>query len=452
MGTMELIRLFMEPREVALVGVSRRTGRGAFNILENLLQRQYIGKLYPVNPNASEILGVKAYPSIEALPQGIDLAVLTIPRTAVLPAVRDCAQRGIKAVIVVSDGFAEADSLGKELQAELVKIAQATGTRIIGPNSLGVADNFSGFCSVYVPVPQERHPVALICQSGGFLSGFSEFEIGKGIDLGNMCDVDFSDALEYLEDDPHIKVIALHIEGLKDSQRFFQVALRVSQKKPLIAVKTGKSELASRALASHTASLTGKAEVYQALFKQTGIIPADDVDELGDFTKAFLYLPPFAGSRLAILTPTGAGAGMALDSVERYGFRLAQLSSSTVGKVAEFWPPWCSPVNPLDIMTPAVLHGFKKVYEASLRALVEDPGVDAILCIAGIPTLKTIKGVIADKNKPVATWVIGRWGEELLHRVKELGYQAVYPSPERILKALAVLRDFTVRTSISNLG
>ena len=324
------LKPFLEPRSVALVGVPRRTGRGSFNILEILLGMGFPGRVYPVNPQAKEILGVPAYPSLKAIPEAPDLAVMMLPREAVPPTLEDCVRRGIRAAIVVSDGFAEADAEGKKLQARLVEIVRGSGCRLVGPNSLGVVNNFARFTTTFLPVPKGAQPLALVSQSGGFFAGFANFVPGKALDLGNMADVDFADALDHFAADPAIRVIALHIEGLKDGRRFLASARRVAREKPVLVLKTGRSELAQRTAATHTGSLAGSDQVFDALCHQAGLIRVKDGDELGDIAGAFQHLPPFTGNRLGIITPTGGGAVLALDSLEKYGFTLAKLSQAAV--------------------------------------------------------------------------------------------------------------------------
>jgi len=447
MGIAKPMELFLNPQSVAIIGASRRTGRGSFNVAENLLELGFKGQIYPVNPNMDSILGLKVYPSVQALPPGVDLGVVMVARRAVPQVVAASIDRGLKAFIVITEGFAEADEAGKALQSELVAIAKEKGARIIGPNSLGVINSFHNFSSSLVTSQLKTNPVAFICQSGGFLEGFSEFAPGKSIDLGNMCDIGFAEVLEYLENDTEINIIALHIEGLKDGKRFLQVATRVQQRKPVLVLKAGRGESAAQATASHTSSLSGKDEVYHAAFKQAGLIQVDNVDELGDITKAFLHLPLPRGNRVAIITPSGGGATISLDAMEQHGFELAKLSETTINAIKEFFPSWSPPLNPIDIMAAGVRHGYKMVYRASLEALLEDENVDAILCIAGPPTLRTIKTTIRGRNKPVVTWVLGEWGENLLSKVQETDYHAVYPSPERAFRALAALRNYSAKRS-----
>ena len=441
MGITKPIELFLNPRSVAIIGAPRRTGRGSLNVAEGLLQLRFKGQIYPVNPNMDSILGLKVYPSVQSLPLGIDLGVVMVARQVVPQIVAEGTEKGIKAFIVITEGFAEADEEGKALQSELVTIANEKGARIIGPNSLGLINSFHNFSSSPIASQVKTSPIAFVCQSGGFLEGFSQFIPGKSIDLGNMCDVDFAEMLEYLENDPEIKIIALHIEGLKDGKRFLQVATRVQQKKPVLVLKTGKGEYAARAATSHTGSLSGKDEVYHAAFKQAGLLQVDNVDELGDITKAFMHLPSLKGNRVAIISPSGGAATLSLDAMERYGFKLAKLSDITINAIRELFPAWSPPLNPIDVMAAGMRHGYKMVYRSSLETVLEDENVDAVLCIAGFPTLKTIKTVIDGNNKPVVTWVLGEWGENLLSKVKETDYRTVYPSPDRAFRALEALRN-----------
>ncbi|MCD5412986.1 MAG: CoA-binding protein [Dehalococcoidia bacterium] len=443
MNRAEQMRLFLEPRSVALVGARRQVGKGSFNALENLLNQGFPGEIYPVNPHAEEILGQKVYHKVKCLPRGIDLAVVMVPREAVLQAVEECLGRGIKALIVVSQGFAEADNRGRELQAALELMAKEAGARVVGPNSFGVINAFRRFSTTLLPSPRDQVPVALVSQSGGLLEGFWGFSFGKAVDLGNMCDVDFADVLGYLESDPETRVIALHMEGVGDGRRFIEVAQLVSQKKPVLVLKPGKSGKALQAVASHTGSLAGVDLVYQAAFRKCGLIRAENVEELGDFARGFLQLPPLKGNRLAIVTPTGAGAIMAMDAMEEQGFALAELSAETVSRIGEFFPPWAPPSNPVDMLFAGMAHGYGRIYRVSLEAVLDDENVDGVLCIAGSPSLKSIKGIAEGRSKPVAVWLQGGLDEEVLARIKESGYQAVFPSPERAIKALAALRDYS---------
>ena len=286
------MKKFMEPRSVALVGISSKVGRGSLNLLENLLQIGFPGKIYPVNPNIRELLGQKVFSDIGAIPDEIDLAVIMTTRQIVPSVLEQCAKKRIDSVLIVTQGFAEADEEGKALQLRIDRIIKETGVRVLGPNSIGVVNDFVPFSTYFVPIKGEESPIAFISQSGGFLEGFFQFKIGKGIDLGNTCDIGFVDALTYFGNDPQIRIIGLYIESVKDGRKFLEAAKRVAQKKLVLVLKAGKSEEGAKAAQSHSGSLAGEDTVYDAAFKQTGLIRVRNVEEFGDISKAFLNLPP----------------------------------------------------------------------------------------------------------------------------------------------------------------
>jgi len=229
----EQMRLFLEPRSVAIIGATRRTGLGAQNVFENMVKLRFRGKLYPVNPNAAEILGYPAYPSIKDIPHPVDLAVIATPRDTVIDLVRQCGEKGIRAVVIIAQGFADAGAEGRALQGELAQVARESGVRIIGPNTFGVANAFLNLNTAFVLFKLVKRPVAVMSQTGFFFAGLPGYVLtGKGIDLGNSCDIDFADGLEYFEADPLVKLIVLHIEGLQDGRRFMEVASRVPRRSP----------------------------------------------------------------------------------------------------------------------------------------------------------------------------------------------------------------------------
>jgi len=261
MNVVEQMKRFVEPKSVAIFGVSRRPN--IHHILQNLLSYGYQGKIYPINPNATEILGVKTYSRIADITDEIELAIINLPRSLVPGIVRECVEHGIQSIIIETQGFADAiDEKGKQLQREIDKLIKESHVRILGPNSLGTANAFTNFSSAYSKLNMAKIPVGIICQTGVFFHHLSQLVlVGKGIDLGNACDIDFADAMEYFEQDSETKIVVLHIEGVRDASRFITTANRLAQKKPVLALKTGRSELATEAVQSHTGSLIGKDEV-----------------------------------------------------------------------------------------------------------------------------------------------------------------------------------------------
>jgi acetyltransferase len=440
----EILKYFLEPQSVALIGISRRTGRGSFNIMENLIEYGFQGKIYPVNPKAKEILGQKVYPDVASLPEGIDLAVISTPRDSVPELVKECAGRKIKGIIIITQGFREAnDPIGKDLQQELDRITNETKIRILGPNSIGVINAFAGFSSAFIPIPRIQYPVALISQSGGFFEGFTNCPFGKGVDLGNASDLSFMEALSYFEKDPDIRVIVIYMEAISRVSEFIPLARRITRSKPILVLKGGKSKKGRKEAVSHTGSMVGENKFYEALFRKTNLIPINSIAEIGDIVKAYLSLPPFTGDRVAIITPTGAGGILGLDACEFQGFQPANLSSETIKKIYSFFPPWAQTKNPLDILSAGIAHGYKKVYQTTLKSCLDDPGVDVVLAVCGVYSLKSIQEVVAQHSKkPVVAWVIGHNETLIAEKAKKANFHPYYPCPERALNSLRVLKEY----------
>lgn len=451
MNTVEQMRLFMEPRSVALVGATRATGLGSWNALEHLLSYGFSGKLYPVNPTTEEILGVKCYPSVKEIPSDIDLAVILTPSQRVPQLVKECTEKRIKAITVVGQGLADGDEEGKELQAEIVRVAREGGARIVGPNTFGTANAFINFNSAFTRMDMKKIPTGVICQTGLFISGLPEFPIvGKGIDLGNTCDIDFSDGLEYFEDDPEIKVILLYIEGLRDGRRFMEVARRVAKKKPIIALKAGRSEGAARATQSHTGNLAGRDEVYDAAFRQCGVIRVTAAEEFDDLSKAFLRLPLMKGRGVGIITITGGGGIMATEACARHNLDLAKLSPDSARKLAALAPAWQNFENPADIWPPSIIagHPLPEVLHATVETFLADDNVHGVMLIMpGTPSpyasilFKPVQ-LTTKFEKPAVFWCYGTEVEDTVNQIEKAERIVYYPTMDRAANVLSKLNEY----------
>lgn len=445
------MRLFLEARSIALIGATRRTGDG-HNTIENLLKDGYTGKLYPVNPNADEISGVKAFHSIEELPLGIDLAVISTPRSQVPQQARQCIAKGIRALIIVAQGMADVGGEGASLQQELARVAREGGARVLGPNTFGVANAFLGLNTAFVHFEMYPIPVATIAQTGMLFGGTARRRlIGKAVDLGNTCDLNFTDALEYFAADPQIRVIVMYMEDVKDGRRFMEVARRAVLEKPVIVMKGGGTPVGGRLALSHTGSLAGRAEIYDAAFKQCGIIRAADFDEVDDLVVSFWHLPTPRGRRVAVITNTMGGGVVATDACFTYGLEMAELSSEAREKIARFEPGWLNVRNPVDVGPAGFVESDRqKVFIDTLEAVLADPGVDSVLFIlpahgkSGADFARTPELVQEAArgypDKPVVGW---------LHSADTGGVTAddymnarnvvIYPTPERAARALSRL-------------
>ncbi len=456
MGAVEDVRLFMEPRSVAVIGASRNAGAGFFNSLECLMEYGFPGHIYPINPGAEEVLGMKAYPNVTSAPEGIDLAIITVPRTAVLPAVRECIERDIRAMIIVTQGFGDADDEGKALQEEIVHVARAGGARILGPNTMGVINAVAHFSSAFVSLtkPERKLPVGFIAQSGiAVYLGLLAHPLGlpwigaKGIDVGDTCDVDQADALEYFGADPDTRVVAMHLEGVKDGRRLVEVATRVSLIKPIMAMKVGATEAGARAVSSHTGALVGQDQVYDAVLRQAGVIRVADLEEMEDLAKAFCVLPPIKGNRIAVLTPVGGLGVMSADACGQFGLELASYSPSTLEKLQRIFPSWMTPGNPLDVWPAAFGRPYNEVYLEVAGIVMEDPNVDAIMTVIWssdpryrfFEPVPEVRELVGRFDKPVSVFFYGPNCQNAACKLEEGEGVAAYPSPVRAVRALAAL-------------
>jgi len=448
------LKPFLEPRSIAIIGLSRRTGEGSNNALENLLGYGYRGKIYPINPNTSEILGVKAYPSIKDVEAPVDLAVISTHRSRVPAHVRECAERGIKCISIVTQGFVDAgDEEGRRLFEEIGDIAKSSGCRILGPNSFGSANVFHNFCTAFARIDMQRNPVGLICQTGSLFNNSSEFRFtGKAIDVGNICNVDFADCLEYFEHDPEVKVIVLHIEGMQDARRFFNAAKRVSGKKPIVALKTGKDEQASMAASSHTGSLAGQYVVWEAALKQAGVISVDSFEELVDVTRAFCLLPALTNPNVCVATFSGGVAIMALDAMRNTKLHAGKLSQTTRAKIEKLAPEWLSVGNPVDHWPIVMGSGsMTRTLSDILEILLSDKEFGTLLFIQIVPTpamSREIKGILDSlaakyPSRPLVATLTGPCSFELVRELQNEGRVLAFTAPERAIRALVRLYQYT---------
>jgi acetyltransferase len=413
----------------------------------------YSGEIYPVNPNAGEILGKKAYPGVADIKKEIDLAVITSPRATTLGILQDCIAANIKAAIVVNQGFNDADQRGKQMQRQIADLAAGAGIRILGPNTLGVINSFSGFTTSFMPVVKQRVGIGLICQSGIHFVGPSKFSgmIGKGVDLGNSCDVGYYDMLKYYADDPDIAVIAIHMEGLNQGRDFLSLAARVVKEKPIVVHKTGSSETGARAAMSHTGSMAGNYQLLRAALKQIGVTFLEEGGQMPYAVKTLLNLAPMKGNRVAVITFSGGAGIMISDCLDRHGFQLASLNSTVIDQVAALSPGWMPLSNPLDIWPAVMVHGAGKAYAAALDAVLNDSRVDAVICVAIAPlpefsflnVSEVLNDVVAASNseKPVIGWIYGPKIADVQSQFEARNKIMIYPTLELATQALAWLKD-----------
>ena len=439
---------FFRPSSVAVIGASRDPEKLGYAVLANLKNGGFPGALYPVNPKAGEILGLKAYPTVLDIPGPVDLAVIVIPYPLVPEALRQCGEKGVPAAVVISAGFREAGREGLERELELVQIARQYHIRLIGPNCLGVIDTHTPLNATFAAGMPPGGPIAFMSQSGALGTavldmamagriGFSRF-----VSLGNKADVNEVDLLEAWEDDPGSKVILAYIEGLPDGQKFMEVARRVTRKKPVVAVKSGVTRSGARAVSSHTGSLAGSEAAYHAAFRQAGVIRAESMEHLFDLALAFAYQPLPRGDRIAIVTNAGGPGILATDALEHAGLQLARLRPETVQALMADLPSAASAANPVDVLGDALADR----YEHALRLVLADPGVDGVLVIVTPQAMTQIEEtahvvgrVARETDKPILGCFMGE--SRIAAGIAILQQYGIpnYPFPERAAAALAAM-------------
>jgi acetyltransferase len=376
-----------DPKSVAVIGASNNPGSWGHGIMQHLL-RPARRRIYPVNPNAAEVMGVKSYASVLDIPEPVELAVIVVASPRVPQLIRECVQKGIKAAVVVSGGFAESGGEGVKLEADLVEVARQGGIRFIGPNAMGHADTSSQLSTLAWTFETPPGPVALTAQSGnyghrilhrGMMSGIG---FSKFVCTGNEADIHLEDYFEYVAEDKDTRIIALYIEGLREGRRFFELAKKITPHKPVIVIKSGATKASAEAARSHTATLAGSDEVYAAAFHQAGVLRVEDDDELCDVVTALLYQPLPHGRKIGILTIGGGLGVMSAEACEKEGLAIPKLAPATIEKLNNHLPPRWSHANPVDMA--GISMAENEAIFPSLFAMMEDKDIDAVLLQAPI--------------------------------------------------------------------
>jgi len=445
---------FFDPESVVMIGAPRKTGMGAYNGVEMMLRYGYRGRLYPINPKAGDICGLRAYASVVDVPETADLALISVGRENVIEALRQCIDSGVRRVIIISQGFSDADERGHELQKEITRLARESGVRVLGPNTLGTVNNFCHFSTGFVdlPRPEKVPPVSLIAQTGVLQVASQDFSYhtwGKALDIGNAGDVDFVDALDYFSEDPETRVIVVHMEGVLRGRDFLERASRVSFKKPIIAFKTGRSKAGAWAALSHTGSLVGEDEINDAAFSRAGILRVKNTSDLRDAIRALIRMGEMAGPRLGVLTPTGAGGIVATDACEDFGLTLGNLPEGLAGTLKKGIPDWIHIGNPLDIWPVGMIgDGYANAYRLALTGLLESSEIDGVVAMAlnsdspmhaDIDLVEVVKAVRATtgSRKPIAMWIYGSGIPAAVDRFEEIDSVACFGSIEQAVQGLS---------------
>ncbi len=438
------------PRSVAVIGTSRSKGSIGREILHNLVYYGFQGPVYPVNPKADFIHSMKAYPSVTAIPEPVDLAIIVVPKKYVFETVLECGEKGVRGIVIISAGFKEIGEKGQQLEKKLLKLVKSYGMRMVGPNCMGIinADPKIKMDATFAPVRPIRGRVGFLSQSGALgniiLEYAKELNIGfsKFVSLGNKADVSGNDILEDLEQDENTDIILMYLESFGNPRKFTKIARRLSKRKPIIAVKAGRTLAGARAASSHTGALAGLDVAVDALFEQCGVLRATSIEELFDFALAFANQPLPAGNRIAILSNAGGPAIIATDACVSLGMEISTFQPKTSRKLRRNLPEEASINNPVDILG----DGGPERYKMALETIITDPNVDAVITIFVPPLVtnpldiaKAITEISSKYSKPVLGCFMGR--EDILAGVEELEKYNVpaYIFPESAAKALAAM-------------
>jgi acetate---CoA ligase (ADP-forming) len=438
------------PKSVAVVGASSQAGKIGYTVLSNLLESKFSGPIYPINPSADEILGVKVYSSILDVPEQVDAAVIVVPAKFVPQVIEECGKKGVKGLIVITSGFSEVGE--RDLEEQIVRMAHDYNMRILGPNIVGYlsnADQLNASFAPFLPLPGKA---SLVSQSGALLIAIDastyirRVGFDKLISIGNMSDVDFADTVEWLNDDPATACITLYIEGFKDGRRFIEVSRNAT--KPIIALKSGVSTHGAAAAASHTGSLAGAAKVYGAAFQQAGVVEAADLDSLFNRTLTLSLQPPLKGDNLLIITNGGGVGVLATDAAERNGLPLRFAPKDVQDALKKHMPAFGSAKNPVDLTGMA---GTDWYHDSILFAIGHEwvDGLVVLYCeTAMTDPMDIAKGIQmaveeADMDhKPVTvSFVGGEKSKKAMEWLVENGIPA-FGAPDVAVNTMAALREY----------
>jgi acyl-CoA synthetase (NDP forming) len=457
----------LTPSSIVFFGASNNPmtfGTGQFLNITNRYRRN----VYPIHPDEEEIFGVKAYKKVEDTPEDANLAIMVLPTHLVPKFLACCGEKGIKRAIIISAGFKEVGEV--DLQNEIISIARKYGIRFLGPNCIGIYNAYENLNTTWIPYFPKKGGISIVSQSGTFACHpfpyFIENGIGidKSISVGNEADIDIVDCLEYLEDESNTNAIAMYIEGIRRGRKFIEVARRVNKKKPIVVLYVGGTEAGSRAGKSHTSALSGPDHVYDAVFRQCGLIRAYNIEELFDYSLALASQPVPKGGRIGILTDSGGSGAVMADTCERMGLNVPILSEDIQNEIRSIVPSIATVTNPIDITTDFdVSHFYVEIPEI----LLKDPSIDGILLYGlfgssifkrffksvktEIDGLISIYLVMLDEllnlceryRKPVlASSFIERRDEEVVVYFQDHDVP-VYPSPERAAKAMSALVEYS---------
>ncbi|MBI4019514.1 MAG: CoA-binding protein [Candidatus Aenigmarchaeota archaeon] len=444
---------FFKAKSIAVIGASRESGKVGNVIIRNLVDGRYGGKIFPINPKANEILGLKTYDSVASVQEKIELAVIAVPTELVFRVLDECRKKNVKNVIIVTAGFREVGN--SEGEEKLKKMLKQYKIRAIGPNCLGTFNSYTRLDTMFLPRYRLTRPgkggISFICQSGAVGSAILDLATSHGYGFakfasyGNATDVDESDLLEYMGNDRDTKVVCMYIEGVKDGKKFLETAKRVTKKKPVIVIKGGITAQGSHAILSHTGSLAGSADIYFGAFKQGGIIRADSLYDMFNYARVLETCVRPKGRRVQIITNGGGYGVLSTDYIVANGLQMAEMKEATRKSLRSQFPKIVNIGNPLDLVGDATTERYRIAMEAALG----DDAIDSILLIALYQTPRITTDIVDmivemndRKKKPIIVVSTGGEFTELLSKNLEANGIPTFEYPEAAVRSITALTEY----------
>ena len=441
--------LFFNPRGIAVIGASSDHSKLGYAVARNLIQSGYNGEIQLVNPKGGRVFDRPMRPSISEIPDPVDLALIIVPAASAAQTLREVGLRGIRAAILTSGGFRETGSQGALLENEVLMACREFNIRLIGPNCVGLLDSHQPFDTTFLPPPMPaRGEIAFLSHSGAFCAAVIDWSRGQGfgfsrlVSLGNQADLNETDLLPTMAGDPNTKTICLYLETISNGQKFLEAATEITERKPIVALKVGRTAAGQKAASSHTGALAGSDAALNAAFEKAGVLRASTAEQLFDWAQALSKCPLPTGNRIAVLTSAGGPGVIASDALESEGLTLAVCSPQTGARMQEVLPPAASTHNPIDMLASAS----PQQYAGCLDVLLADPGVDGVMVITlASPNhlaehiADAIIPLIQNSSKPV---LVAQMGGHLTAEAHSHFVKAgipVYPFPERAASALGIL-------------
>jgi acetyltransferase len=453
LGTLNLDKIF-NPQTVAIIGASDAQGSVGYAIVKNFTRLGYAGKVYLVNIRKPEILGVKTYPTVEQIPEHVDLAIIATPAKTVPDVIEECGRAGVRGAIIVSAGFKETGPEGKALEEKILETAKKFGVRIIGPNCIGIIRPRINLNATFVDKVPKPGNVAFLSQSGALGSAILDWAIHENIgfsnfvSVGSMIDVDFGDLIDYFGTDPKTKSILMYVEGITEARKFMSAARHFARTKPIIVVKSGRFSESAKAAASHTGSLSGEDDIYDAAFKRAGIVRVEEISDLFNAAEVLGTQPLPRGPNLAIITNAGGPGVMTTDALIDRGGKLAKLSKKTLDGLNSVLPPFWSHGNPIDVLGDAKADR----YRAAVEACLNDETIDGILVIftqqAVSESVEIAKGIVelvrgkAYQNKTILTSFMGYGAVQEANSILNANNIPTYSTPEQAVKTYMYMHQY----------